>query len=241
MIQRFLNAKHWQIFLLTFALPMFFQFFMMGSMLSNFDTEPNPDPTAMLNGMKFFPLLTILYVVIYFGWFWSVAIGLQSKVPENVSMKIKKFKAFFFIPLVYILIFTTIISMSFGNMQNTSPEIAPSFLSSFMAIILPLHLFSMFCIFYSLYFVAKTIKTVELQREVKFGDFAGEFFMIWFYPIGIWIVQPKINELIEGKYTIKTAEATAATTTIEKLYSLKEKGALTEEEFEEQKKKVLKQ
>jgi hypothetical protein len=55
----------------------------------------------------------------------------------------------------------------------------------------------MFCIFYTLYFVAKTFKTVELQREVKFSDFAGEFFMIWFYPIGIWIIQPKINKMIE--------------------------------------------
>jgi amino acid permease len=60
-----------------------------------------------------------------------------------------------------------------------------------------LHLFSMFCTFYSLYFVAKTYKTVELQREVSFSDFAGEFFMICLCPIGIWIVQPKINKMIE--------------------------------------------
>jgi len=64
-------------------------------------------------------------------------------------------------------------------------------------LIIPFHLFSMFCIFYCLYFVAKVFKTVELQRKVTFSDFAGEFFMIWFYPIGIWIVQPKINKMIE--------------------------------------------
>jgi hypothetical protein len=66
-----------------------------------------------------------------------------------------------------------------------------------MAIIFPLHLFSMFCIFYCLYFVSKTFKTVELQRETTFSDFAGDFFLIWFYPIGIWIVQPKINKMVE--------------------------------------------
>ena len=58
------------------------------------------------------------------------------------------------------------------------------------------HILSMFGIFYSLYFVAKTFKTVELQREVTFSDFAGEFFMIWFFPIGIWVIQPKINKMI---------------------------------------------
>lgn len=66
-----------------------------------------------------------------------------------------------------------------------------------MAIIVPLHLFSMFCIFYCLYFVAKTIKTAELQRETAFSDFVGEFFLIWFFPIGIWFIQPRVNQLAE--------------------------------------------
>jgi hypothetical protein len=67
-----------------------------------------------------------------------------------------------------------------------------------MAIIIPLHLFSMFCIFYCLYFVSKTFKTAELQRQTTFSDFAGEFFLLWFYPVGIWIVQPKINKMVES-------------------------------------------
>jgi len=36
------------------------------------------------------------------------------------------------------------------------------------------------------------------------GVFPGEsdtasdmFFLIWFYPIGIWIIQPKINKMME--------------------------------------------
>jgi hypothetical protein len=32
---------------------------------------------------------------------------------------------------------------------------------------------------------------------VKFRDFAGEFFLVWFYPVGVWIIQPKINKMIE--------------------------------------------
>jgi hypothetical protein len=65
------------------------------------------------------------------------------------------------------------------------------------ALIIPLHLFSMFCIFYSLYFIAKALKTVESQKTVSFSDFAGEFFLIWFFPIGVWIIQPRINKLFE--------------------------------------------
>ena len=67
--------------------------------------------------------------------------------------------------------------------------------------VVPLHLFSMFCMFYLLYFVSKTLKTVELKREVTFSDFLGEFFMIWFFPFGIWIIQPRINKLVNGENT----------------------------------------
>ncbi|WP_101311729.1 hypothetical protein [Labilibaculum manganireducens] len=84
-------------------------------------------------------------------------------------------------------------SGAFGGEQEPSGGL----IGGLVGIIVPLHLFSMFCIFYCLYFVAKTFKTVELQREVSFFDFAGEFFMIWFFPIGIWIVQPKVNKMIE--------------------------------------------
>jgi hypothetical protein len=48
---------------------------------------------------------------------------------------------------------------------------------------------------YSLYFVAKTIKTAELQKECTFKDFTEEFILILFYPIGLWIIQPRINKI----------------------------------------------
>lgn len=197
MTEKFLKAKHWQLFLLTFGIPMIFQFVMMGTMFSNIGRGNNPDPTFMFSYMKFFPIMMIIFMGVFFGWFWSVAVGLQSKVPEDIKMKVKKFKIFFFIPLVYMLFITLFMGVQMNGLMINGTEPSGGLIGSLVAVIVPLHLFSMFCIFYSLYFVAKTFKTVELQREVKFSDFAGEFFMIWFYPIGIWIVQPKINKMIE--------------------------------------------
>ena len=197
MIEKFLKAKHWQLFIIIVGIPLIFQFVMMGFMMFNFTIESNPDPSMMFNSMKFFPIMMILLIGVIFGWFWSVAIGLQIKVPEHVNMKVKKFKVFFFIPLVYLILMMLFMEFTMNGLMNNGTEPNGIFVGSIFAIVIPLHLFSMFCIFYCLYFVAKTFKTVELQREVKFSDFAGEFFMIWFFPIGIWIVQPKINKMIE--------------------------------------------
>lgn len=197
MIEKFLRAKHWQLFLLIFGIPMVFQFVMMGSMMSNIGTEINPDPNVMFNYMPLFLIIMILFMGIFFGWFWSIAIGLQNKVPKNVKMKVKRFKIFFFIPMVYMLLINLFVGVTISGIMEGSSEPNGVLIGSLVAIIIPLHLFSMFCIIYSLYFVAKTFKTVELQREVHFSDFIGEIFMIWFYPIGIWIIQPKINKMIE--------------------------------------------
>ncbi len=139
----------------------------------------------------FFPIIMLCFSLLFFGWFWSIAIGLQKRIPLEVKMKVNKFKVFFFIPLTYIIFL--IIYM--GGLFSGVGVNGFSNNGWIVAIILPLHLFSMFCIFYSMYFVAKTIKTAELQKKVGFGDLVGEFFLLWFYIIGIWIIQPKVNKL----------------------------------------------
>ena len=200
MINTFLKAKHWQLFGLMFGLPMLFQIIMMTSVFASIQSESNPDPTEMLKMMRFFPIIMIVYMGLFFSWFWSIAIGLQNKVPQNVTMKTKRFKIFFFIPLLYILV----LSFFIGNIFNgviESQILDGAMMARMIGIILPLHLLSMFGIFHSLYFVSKTLKTVELQKKVSFSDFVGEFFMLWFYPVGIWIIQPKLNELAEVNTT----------------------------------------
>jgi hypothetical protein len=199
MIERFLKAKHWQLFTLMFGIPFLFQILIMVKVFPNINSEANPDPMEVFNMFKFFPIIMMLFAGVFFGWFWSIAIGLQKKVPENVTMKTKKFKIFFFIPLVYILCISLFISGIFSGIIQNETESIGGLTNVIVGVILPLHLLSMFGMFYSLYFVAKTFKTVELQKEVNFGEFAGEFFMMWFYFIGIWILQPKINKMTESE------------------------------------------
>lgn len=197
MTDRFLKAKHWQLFLLMVAIPVVLQFVLMAEMFSNFAFQAHPDPVIVLSYMKFIPVIGILCIAVLFGWFWSVAVGLQNKVPVNITMKVKKFKVFFTFPLVYMLAFLTFFSVMMSSLSANNPEPGEGLIAGLFAVVVPLHLFAIFCFLYTFYFVAKTFKTVELQREVTFGDFAGEFFLLWFYPVGVWILQPKINKMIE--------------------------------------------
>lgn len=201
----FQKAKHWQLFLFMFGIPILSQMFVMGNMISQIGENNPPDMSFMLKYFSLLPFIMVLFLGTFFGWFWSIAIGLKHKIPQEIKMKTTKFKIFFFIPLVYILLFVTLLGISMSwIVTGVNSGIQPNFVNIglFISIIFPLHFFSMFCIFYCLYFVAKTIRTIELQRECSFSDFAGEFFLIWFYPIGIWIIQPRINKIAEEENQI---------------------------------------
>lgn len=197
----FLKAKHWQLFLLMVGVPLVSQIYIYARIWL---VESVPSTEMENNGFtqvldekfiqfEWFPLVMLGFGLLFFGWLWALAIGLQKWVPVEAKMKTTRFKIFFFIPLVYFLFMVTAMSSLF----SVDAESFFLNLGVIVAIIVPLHLFSMFCILHIFYFAAKTIKTVELKRKVGFGDFIGEFFLLWFYFIGIWIIQPRVNRLHE--------------------------------------------
>jgi hypothetical protein len=203
-ITTFLQAKHWQLFLLTFGVPLIAQFIMMGTIMSGVFLDGNEQKNLSFQGIMSTMLIVYFAVgFVLFGWHWSVSIGLQKFVPEGVHMKTTKFKILFAYPMVYLLVFGLSILFVFTHTYDNETYISgpPMTFLDNVAIILPLHLFAMFCMLYVLYFTAKTIKTVELQRKVNFADFAGDFFLIWFNFVGFWIIQPKINKFVTEKGT----------------------------------------
>ncbi len=132
----------------------------------------------------------------FFGWFWAIGTRLHTKLPETANISLKRFKLFLLIPIVSIFFMSIFMSVSALSLMesNEPPNLA---IFGMMGIIFPLHLLSMFGIFHSLWFNAKVIKSIELHRTETFGEFAGEFILIWFFPIGIWFIKPKVNKMME--------------------------------------------
>lgn len=186
---KLLTLKHWQLFGLLIGLPMIFQFIVTGSIMSS------NNPTMFIVA---FPIMMIFFISLFFGWFYALGTNLHEKLPATATMNLTRFKIFLSIPVVYMLLISVFMLGMFFSSSSDGPNPA------IFALIVPLHLFSMFCIFYCLYFNAKALKTVEWQKPVTFSDFAGEFFLIWFFPIGVWIIQPRINKLFDP--TVETNE-----------------------------------
>jgi hypothetical protein len=170
--------KHWQLFLLLIAPSIIGDGFVTGASI-NF--------TLADIG---FLITTLLTMAVFLGWFYAMGTNLHRKLPDTVKMNLTRFKIFLLIPSIYILLLSIFLRPYFQTTDDSANDGA-------MALLVPVHLFAMFCIFYCMYFNAKALKAVEWQRNVTFSDFAGEFFLIWFFPIGIWIIQPRLNKIAE--------------------------------------------
>ena len=138
----------------------------------------------------FFFGLMIVSVGLCFSWFYALGTNLFKRLPVTAKMSLIRFKLFLFTAFVYIICFMLFMAAMFSNVLSGGQ---PGF--AIFAIIFPLHFFYMFCVCYCFYFNAKALKTIELQRPVTFNDYAGEFFLLWFFPVGVWIIQPRINKL----------------------------------------------
>lgn len=188
MMNYFLKAKHWQLFLLMFGLPFLLQGMMIGQMLSSIPIAGDGNPSI---NMPFYLLMipVFLVIVMFWGWSWSVGVGIQAFIPSELRLNVKQFKVFLIIPFVYILFFLGMI-MNALNLEGILEE-------NLLFFIFPAHLLAMCCSFYCIYFIAKTIKTAELQQKVTFGDILGTLFLLFIYQLGIWSIQPRINKLIQ--------------------------------------------
>ena len=190
-MKAFLSLKHWQLFLLLVGLPFFFEFVMMGIIIASSNIEPME---------VFFPLFMITFIGVFFGWLYSLGINLYKRLPATVKMNLTAFKFFLIFPVVYMLCLSVFIGGMFfstfsGNTSGTNAVGTANSNPAIFLLIFPIHLFAMFCIFYCIYFIAKALKAAEWQRPVTAGDYIGEFFLLWFYIVGVWFIQPRVNKL----------------------------------------------
>ncbi len=208
MVKLLQKAKHWHLFLLIVGIPFLVYIGWLVSFITEImDTafyESNEFPVDMFNGIITMMLLMMIPVAVQYAWFWSMGIGLQKKLPDGMKMNVGLFKAFFIIPIVYFLLYMLFTVSFFGSIENIEQLEYIEDFENFglfiggMLLFVGLSFFVTFCTFYQYWFIAKTVKSAQLQKEVKFGEFVGEFFLLWFSFVGVWIIQPVVNKLVES-------------------------------------------
>jgi len=165
-----LKLKAWQPFSIFFAMSLtWFLFELAGNFNELF--------------FKFKSFLLILIYALFFLWIWLLGVGINKIISEKIRPQLKLFK----IGTIYsfCIFIATIPFMPIDYEKN------PIYL-----LFLPAMLLALFCLIYAIYYIAKNIVMAEKKRNVTFKEIEMTFFLLLFFWIGIWVIQPRLNKLV---------------------------------------------
>lgn len=112
---------------------------------------------------------------------WYFSIG--DLLSEGQSKKGKfRFNSFYLTFFIFLIIFIMVID--------------PNLIAEYNKVIVIMTVYSIYAFFQVLFFCAKYLsKRINKTEEVT--SRVGYIFLLWFFPIGIWIIQPKLNLVAE--------------------------------------------
>ena len=185
-VRFFVSAKHWQIFLLLFGIG-----YVGGSAAMLLPLITARSPQEFLKISLSFMFVMALFMLCFLAWLWSMGSFLNSIGKPTSRLRLGFFRFALLYPAAYIFVFFALF--------NTTKSALP-------ALIFPLHLFAMYCLFYALYFVSKSLALAESAKPVYFYDYAGTLLLLWFFLIGVWFIQPRINRFASRREDITSQD-----------------------------------
>ena len=181
----FLTMKHWQLFLLLMGIPMALQMAAIPIVLDN-----SGGLEIVLQAM---PYVIILVAGFFFAWVHTLGAALHAKLPESAPMSLLTFRLMLAIPATLVLTIAVLAWLVFTDHTEVFRGMDDAFVSAFLI----LYFMSLFATLYVLYFISKSLVSVEEQAPVTFKRYAGAFFALWFFPLGIWFFQPRVNAIFD--------------------------------------------
>jgi hypothetical protein len=154
--------------------------------------------------------LTLLTLIAQVGWYRSVGQDLKRYLPEHVSLKDTTFNTTIILQIASSLLMIGFMWYGWNWVGDNIPSwiendgVSPE--GGKEMAISALKIGSLFGLtalvgfasqIYNCYFAGKTLKTIEEGRLAKGGEIAGYVILSYFLVVGIWIMQPKVNRLVE--------------------------------------------
>lgn len=126
------------------------------------------------------------FLGVVLGWIFTIGRVANRRLPVALRLPIAPFYLALAVPLFAVVIFVMAVLL----------PLARGTLSVFPPWLIYLHFSVVFAFGYCLWFAAKQLTTVALQRPCEFGDYYTMFLGLWFGFIGVWFVQPRVIALL---------------------------------------------
>ena len=137
----------------------------------------------------------LFMLLVLFAWMFSIGSWANSLLPRAQRRSPLPYAAGLVMPLIYLLLYIFLYIPQL--VEAGAPQRPPLWL-------LPMHMLSLAGIFYGLWYTARQLKSLQQNEEADFLIFSSTFFLLFIFPLGLWLIQPSVNELYH-----KLAERTA--------------------------------
>ncbi|MDH3536413.1 MAG: hypothetical protein OER87_11760 [Gammaproteobacteria bacterium] len=127
----------------------------------------------------------LFLMLVLFLWMYSVGAWCNRQLPESRRRSPLPFVAGLVVPIVYLLMY---IFLHVPLLEDGPPAKPPLWM-------LPMHMLSLLGIFFGLWYAARQPKSLQQYEDADFMIFSSTFFLLFICPIGIWLIQPGVNEL----------------------------------------------
>lgn len=148
-----------------------------------------PTLMSLMFKIPFGPLVSasigLFMLLVLFAWMFSIGAWSNRHLPESRHRSVIPFGIGLLIPVVYVLMY---IFLYIPLLNDGAPSRPPLWM-------LPMHMFSMVGIFYGIWYTARQLKSLQENEDAGFMIFSSTFFLLFIFPIGIWLIQPEVNQL----------------------------------------------
>lgn len=129
--------------------------------------------------------LVLFVLIVVFAWLYSIGKWANQHLPQDQQKNLVLFTLGFVVPIIYTLLLILIYLPTLNPDSRPQP---PSWM-------FPLHMLSLAGIFYGIWFSARQCMALQRGHDADFLIFSNTFFLMWMFPLGIWIIQPGVNQL----------------------------------------------
>jgi len=148
-----------------------------------------PTILSLMFKIPFGPLVSasvgLFILLVLFAWMFSIGTWSNRHLPESRRRSMLLFGVSLALPIIYVLMY---IILYIPLLESGGPSRPPLWL-------LPMHMFSMLGIFYGIWYTARQLKSLLENEDADFMIFSSTFFLLFIFPIGIWLIQPEVNQL----------------------------------------------
>jgi hypothetical protein len=140
-----------------------------------------------MNWLMLAPLLNFSFFALFLGWIFSVGDQLGKRLHIQSSYKM------LFRICITITLLCCLIASFYQLIENTVDYDFGHTLFNVLTI------FVLLAVFYCFYFVSKVLVSLEINRNISFTEHRLEFFLFFFFFVGVWLLQPRIRKMVNSK------------------------------------------